>query len=187
MQLNEGWLANARRIPSPHFDCRPDGETPSLLVVHNISLPPGEFGGPWIDALFTGTLDPDAHPFFAGIVHLRVSAHCLIRRDGEVVQYVPFDKRAWHAGVSNYHGRERCNDFSIGIELEGTDNQPYTDAQYQQLANVTHALIALYPRIANNMTGHSDIAPERKTDPGPAFDWPRFRGLVAGESDKEMP
>ena len=186
MQLNEGWLAEARRVPSPHFDCRPDGEPPSLLVVHNISLPPGEFGGPWIDALFTGTLDPDAHPLFAEIVHLRVSAHCLIRRDGEVVQYVPFDKRAWHAGVSRYQGRERCNDFSIGIELEGTDDQPYTDAQYQQLANVTHALISLYPSIASNMTGHSDIAPERKTDPGPAFDWPRFRGLVAGESDKEM-
>ncbi len=115
MQLNEGWLVGARRVPSPHHDCRPDEETPSLLVVHNISLPPGEFGGPWIDALFTGTLDPHAHPFFAEIAHLRVSAHCLIRRDGEIVQYVPFDKRAWHAGVSCYQGRERCNDFSIGI------------------------------------------------------------------------
>ena len=121
MQLNEGWLVGARRVPSPHHDCRPDEEAPSLLVVHNISLPPGEFGGPWIDALFTGTLDPHAHPFFAEIAHLRVSAHCLIRRDGEIVQYVPFDKRAWHAGISCYQGRERCNDFSIGIELEGTD------------------------------------------------------------------
>lgn len=119
MLLDKGWLAEARRVPSPHHDCRPDDEVPSLLVVHNISLPPGEFGGPWIDALFTGTIDPNAHPFFAEIAHLRVSAHCLIRRDGEIVQYVPFDKRAWHAGVSNYHGRERCNDFSIGIELEG--------------------------------------------------------------------
>ena len=135
MQLNEGWLVGARRVPSPHHDCRPDEETPSLLVVHNISLPPGEFGGPWIDALFTGTLDPHAHPFFAEIAHLRVSAHCLIRRDGEIVQYVPFDKRAWHAGVSCYQGRERCNDFSIGIELEGTDTLAYTDAQYRQLAD----------------------------------------------------
>ena len=148
MQLNEGWLVGARRVPSPHHDCRPDEETPSLLVVHNISLPPGEFGGPWIDALFTGTLDPHAHPFFAEIAHLRVSAHCLIRRDGEIVQYVPFDKRAWHAGVSCYQGRERCNDFSIGIELEGTDTLAYTEAQYQQLAAVTDLLIALYPAIA---------------------------------------
>jgi len=187
MQVNKGWLVGVRQVPSPHFDCRPDDETPSLLVVHNISLPPGEFGGPWIDALFTGTLDPDAHPFFADIVHLRVSAHCLIRRDGEIVQYVPFDKRAWHAGVSVYKGRERCNDFSIGIELEGTDYLPYTDVQYQQLAKVTRVLIGLYPSIASNMTGHSDIAPVRKTDPGPAFDWERFRTLAADESDKEMP
>lgn len=144
MQLNEGWLVGARRVPSPHHDCRPDEEAPSLLVVHNISLPPGEFGGPWIDALFTGTLDPHAHPFFAEIAHLRVSAHCLIRRDGEIVQYVPFDKRAWHAGVSSYQGRERCNDFSIGIELEGTDTLAYTDAQYQQLAAVTDLLITIF-------------------------------------------
>ena len=123
MLLEDGWLVDARRVPSPHHDGRPEDEKPTLLVVHNISLPPGEFGGPWIDALFTGTIDPDAHPFFAEIAHLRVSAHCLIRRDGEVVQYVPFDKRAWHAGVSMYQGRERCNDFSIGIELEGTDSQ----------------------------------------------------------------
>ena len=155
-------------------------------MVHNISLPPGEFGGPWIDALFTGTIDPTAHPFFADIAHLRVSAHCLIRRDGEIVQYVPFDKRAWHAGVSSYHGRERCNDFSIGIELEGTDTLAYTDAQYQQLAAVTRALIKIYPAIAENITGHCDIAPERKTDPGPAFDWARFCALVTASSDKEM-
>lgn len=187
MYLHEGWLAEARRVPSPHFDCRPDDESPALLVVHNISLPPGEFGGPWIDALFTGTLDPHAHPFFAEIVHLRVSAHCLIRRDGEIVQYVPFNKRAWHAGVSCYQGREKCNDFSIGIELEGTDTQPYTDAQYQQLAAITRTLIKLYPAIADNMTGHSDIAPGRKTDPGSAFDWAKFRTLVTASSEKEMP
>lgn len=186
MQLQGGWLAGVRHTPSPHHDSRPDDEAPSLLVIHNISLPPGEFGGPWIDALFTGTLDPDAHPFFAGIARLRVSAHCLIRRDGEVVQYVPFDKRAWHAGVSSYCGREKCNDFSIGIELEGTDTQPYTDAQYQQLAALTRLLAARYPAIARHVTGHSDIAPVRKTDPGPAFDWSRFRALVTPSSDKEM-
>ncbi|EOC0417881.1 1,6-anhydro-N-acetylmuramyl-L-alanine amidase AmpD [Cronobacter malonaticus] len=186
MQVKDGWLVDARHAPSPHHDCRPEDEAPSLLVVHNISLPPGEFGGPWIDALFAGTLDSQAHPYFAGIAHLRVSAHCLIRRDGEIVQYVPFNKRAWHAGVSCYQGRERCNDFSIGIELEGTDVQPYTDAQYRQLAAVTRTLISLYPAMKNHMTGHSDIAPERKTDPGPAFDWTRFRALVADLSDKEM-
>lgn len=180
MQLTGGWLEGVKRVPSPHHDCRPDDEIPSLLVVHNISLPPGEFGGPWIDALFTGTLDPDAHPFFAEIHQLRVSAHCLIRRDGEIVQYVPFDKRAWHAGVSNYLGRERCNDFSIGIELEGTDALPYTDAQYQQLVALTKVLVERYPDIARHITGHSDIAPGRKTDPGPAFDWARFRALVSG-------
>ncbi len=159
------------------------GATRSLSALR---LPPGEFGGPWIDALFTGTIDPNAHPYFAGIAHLRVSAHCLIRRDGEIVQYVPFDKRAWHAGVSSYQGRERCNDFSIGIELEGTDTLAYTDAQYQQLAAVTNALITRYPAIANNMTGHCNIAPERKTDPGPSFDWARFRALVTPSSHKEM-
>ncbi len=179
MQLFNGWLSGVRRHPSPHFDDRPEGEQPALLVVHNISLPPGEFGGPWIDALFAGTLDPQAHPYFAGIAHLRVSAHCLIRRDGEIVQYVPFDKRAWHAGVSVYQGREKCNDFSIGIELEGTDILPYTDVQYRQLASVTRILVEHYPSIAQHMAGHCDIAPARKTDPGVAFDWAYFRGLVS--------
>ena len=169
MLLEDGWLVDARRVPSPHHDGRPEDEKPTLLVVHNISLPPGEFGGPWIDALFTGTIDPDAHPFFAEIAHLRVSVHCLIRRDGEVVQYVPFDKRAWHAGVSMYQGRERCNDFSIGIELEGTDTTPYTDAQYQRLADITQTLIRLYPAIAENMTGHCDIAPARKNRSWPCI------------------
>lgn len=179
MQLQEGWIAGVRRVPSPHFNQRPDDETPSLLVVHNISLPPGEFGGPWIDALFTGQLDPEAHPYFAEIHPLRVSAHCLIRRDGEIVQYVPFHLRAWHAGVSRYRGREACNDFSIGIELEGTDTQPYTDAQYAALRSVTEVLLQHYPLMAQNMVGHSDIAPERKTDPGPSFDWARFRADLA--------
>ncbi|HDR2792067.1 MULTISPECIES: 1,6-anhydro-N-acetylmuramyl-L-alanine amidase AmpD [Enterobacter] len=186
MLLENGWLVDARHVPSPHHDCRPEDEQPSLLVVHNISLPPGEFGGPWIDALFTGTIDPNVHPFFAEIAHLRVSAHCLIRRDGEIVQYVPFDKRAWHAGVSVYQGRERCNDFSVGIELEGTDTTPYTDAQYQQLVAVTQTLIGLYPAIVDNITGHSDIAPVRKTDPGPAFDWSRFHTMLTASSDKEI-
>lgn len=187
MQLVDGWLSIARRQPSPHYDERPENTSPSLLVVHNISLPPGEFGGPWIDALFSGTLDADAHPYFADIAHLRVSAHCLIRRDGEIVQYVPFDKRAWHAGVSRYQGRERCNDFSIGIELEGTDTLAYTDAQYQQLAAIARTLTEIYPEIAHHMTGHCDIAPVRKTDPGPSFDWPRFRSLVTSSANKEMP
>ena len=154
--------------------------------MHNISLPPGQFGGPWIDALFTGTLDPDADPFFAEIVHLRVSAHCLIRRDGEIVQYVPFDKRAWHAGGSSYQGRESCNNVSIGTELEGTDTLAYTDAQYQQLAAISQLLMSEYPAIADNMAGHCDIGSVRKPAPGPAFDWPRFRGLVTPSSNKEM-
>jgi len=181
MQLQEGWIDEARKVSSPHFNQRPNNETPSLLVIHNISLPPGEFGGPWIDDLFTGKLDADAHPYFSGISHLQVSAHCLIRRDGEIVQYVPFHLRAWHAGVSNYQGREACNDFSIGIEMEGTDTLPYTDAQYQSLQAVTELLITHYPDIAHHMTGHCDIAPQRKTDPGPAFDWERFRASVSGK------
>lgn len=185
MQLKDGWLTESKHVPSPHYDDRPDAEAPSLLVVHNISLPPGEFGGPYIDALFTGTLDASAHPYFADIAQLRVSAHCLIRRDGQIIQYVPFDKRAWHAGVSQYQGRERCNDFSVGIELEGTDVLPYTEAQYQQLAALTGLLIAHYPAIAQHMTGHSDIAPDRKTDPGPAFDWRYFRQHVNSLMKKE--
>lgn len=185
MQLQAGWIAGVRQVPSPHFDTRPESDTPRLLVIHNISLPPGEFGGPWIDALFTGTLDPEAHPFFAGIASLKVSAHCLIRRDGEIVQYVPFHLRAWHAGVSCYQGREACNDFSIGIELEGTDTLPYTDAQYQSLTALSQLLISHYPALAAHITGHSDIAPIRKTDPGPAFDWARFRNaLVAGADNR---
>lgn len=174
MQLQDGWIAGVRQVPSPHVNQRPDEESPSLLVIHNISLPPGEFGGPWIDKLFTGELDPSADPYFAGICHLQVSAHCLIRRDGEIVQYVPFHLRAWHAGVSRYQGREACNDFSVGIELEGTDSLPYTDAQYRSLRAVTALLIQHYPAMAQHITGHSDIAPERKTDPGPSFDWARF-------------
>jgi N-acetyl-anhydromuramoyl-L-alanine amidase len=175
-----GLLVGARQVLSPHFDERPTGTAPELLVVHGISLPPGEFGGPWIDRLFTGTLPADAHPEFRERAGLRVSAHALIRRDGETVQYVPFGRRAWHAGKSEYDGRTSCNDFSIGIELEGTDQTPYTDAQYRSLAALVSALLTAYPSLsAQRIVGHSDIAPGRKTDPGPYFDWPRLRTLLA--------
>ncbi|MFV0550152.1 MAG: 1,6-anhydro-N-acetylmuramyl-L-alanine amidase AmpD [Limnobaculum xujianqingii] len=178
MKLEQGWIVSVKRVPSPHFDERPEGEIPSLLVIHNISLPPGEFGGPYIDQLFTGTLNPQEHPYFAEIQHLRVSAHCLIRRDGQIVQYVPFDKRAWHAGVSLFEGRERCNDFSIGIELEGTDTTDFTPAQYQSLQQLTQQLIQHYNIVPERITGHSDIAPGRKTDPGPHFDWQRYKKQI---------
>jgi len=174
-----GLLAGARQVLSPHFDARPAGVLPELLVVHGISLPPGEFGGPWIDRLFTGTLPADAHPYFREIAGQRVSAHALIRRDGLIVQYVPFGERAWHAGQSSYRGRTGCNDFSIGVELEGTDDTPYTDAQYEALAALSAALLAAYPSLAAQaIAGHSDISPGRKTDPGQSFDWARFRGLL---------
>ncbi|MEE4378426.1 MAG: 1,6-anhydro-N-acetylmuramyl-L-alanine amidase AmpD [Candidatus Competibacteraceae bacterium] len=176
-----GQLTEARQVPSPNCDDRPPNVAVDLLVIHGISLPPGEFGGPWIDALFTNTLDAAAHPYFQTISPLRVSTHLLIRRDGEIVQYVPFQRRAWHAGQSVFQGRERCNDFSIGIELEGTDTMPYTDQQYRQLAAVIQALQGVYPAIIRErITGHADIAPRRKTDPGPAFEWPRLWGLLNG-------
>lgn len=171
-----GWLAAAVRRPSPNQDARPPNTLIDLLVIHNISLPPGEFGGAWIDDLFLNQLDPNAHPYFAPIAGVRVSAHLLIRRDGQVLQYVPCERRAWHAGVSSFQGRERCNDYSIGIELEGTDDSPFTEAQYQQLVICTRQLQRRYPQIsAARIVGHADIAPGRKTDPGPAFDWGRYR------------
>jgi N-acetyl-anhydromuramoyl-L-alanine amidase len=174
-----GLLAGARQVLSPHFDARPAGVLPELLVVHGISLPPGEFGGPWIDRLFTGTLPWDVHPYFKQIEGLRASAHALIRRDGQIVQYVPFAERAWHAGQSTYRGRSGCNDFSIGVELEGGDDTPYADAQYPALAALTAALLAAYPSLTPQaIAGHSDVSPGRKTDPGPSFDWPRFRELL---------
>lgn len=179
VESGSGLLLGARQVPSPNCDDRPEGVPIDLIVVHGISLPPGEYGGPWIDALFTNTLDPQAHPYFADIHELRVSSHLLIRRDGEVVQYVPFTRRAWHAGVSQYKGRERCNDFSIGIELEGTDETPYDDRQYQSLAEVIAALEQAYPKLSRQrLTGHSDIAPGRKTDPGSAFNWSRLHALL---------
>jgi AmpD protein len=174
-----GLLAAVRQVLSPHFDARPAGVAASLIVVHGISVPAGQFGGPWIDQLFTGNLLPHAHPGFEAIAALRVSAHVLIRRDGSLIQYVPFQLRAWHAGKSSFEGREGCNDFSVGIELEGTDQLPYEDAQYRSLAGLIAALGATYPGLsAARVVGHSDIAPGRKTDPGPAFDWPRLRQLL---------
>lgn len=176
-----GWLEGVRQVVSPNHDERPPGTVINLLVVHGISLPPGEFGGAWIDALFTNTLDPQAHPYFAEINGMRVSAHALIRRSGEIVQYVPFHQRAWHAGQSCFEGRERCNDFSIGIEMEGCDDQPYEEAQYAALAEAARAIMAAYPAITpQRITGHSDIAPGRKTDPGPAFVWQKLHALLGG-------
>jgi AmpD protein len=176
MNGDRGWLPGARRCPSPNRDARPGGCPVDLLVIHNISLPPNEFGGPWIEDLFLNRLDSDAHPYFATIATMEVSAHLLIRRDGELVQFVPLHERAWHAGASCFEGRERCNDFSIGIELEGSDLQPYTDAQYTTLARVSRDIMQRYPAIGvDRIAGHSDISPDRKTDPGPHFDWERFR------------
>ncbi len=170
-----GLIGSARQLPSPNADARPAGCPPSLIVVHGISLPPGEFGGPWIDALFTNTIEPSAHPYFAELAGVRVSAHLLIRRDGELVQYVALTQRAWHAGASSCCGRECCNDFSIGIELEGTDTLPYAAVQYTMLARVVQALRRWAPSLAAApIVGHSDIAPGRKTDPGPQFDWGRL-------------
>jgi AmpD protein len=175
-----GLMRGAEQIASPNFDPRPPGVEAELIVVHGISLPPGEFGGPWIDRLFTNTLPAELHPYFAEIGSMRVSAHLVVRRDGALAQFVKFTDRAWHAGKSCYDGREACNDFSIGVELEGADNIPYEDAQYTALADAVAALCAAYPRLSpDRLVGHSDIAPGRKTDPGPAFDWPRARRLVS--------
>jgi AmpD protein len=185
-------LIGARQVLSPHADERPPGAQPALLVVHGISLPAGEFGGPWIDRLFCGNLGSNrgsnptgvgggggSQPDFSAIAGLRVSAHAVIRRAGEITQYVPFGARAWHAGESSYQGRAACNDYSVGIELEGADLVAYTDAQYDSLAQLIRALCAAYPTLSTErLVGHSDIAPGRKTDPGPAFDWPRLRAML---------
>ncbi|MBM5811815.1 MAG: 1,6-anhydro-N-acetylmuramyl-L-alanine amidase AmpD [Gammaproteobacteria bacterium] len=175
VEPGSGWLRRVRRVVSPNHDPRPAGVCPELIVVHGISLPPGRFGGPWIDRLFTNTLPPAADPYFATLQALRVSAHLLIGRDGRLTQYVPFEARAWHAGRSSWGGREECNDFSIGIELEGTDDRPYTARQYRALARVIAALQRCYPLLASGgIAGHRDIAPGRRSDPGPAFDWRRL-------------
>lgn len=170
---DRGWAYGARRLESPHRDERPADCAVELIVIHNISLPPGEFGGDSIEALFLGRLDCAAHGYFEQLVGLRVSSHFLIRRAGEVHQFVACSERAWHAGRSHWQGRERCNDFSVGIELEGTDDSPFTDAQYRSLDLLIGQLRARHPIVA--IVGHSDIAPGRKSDPGPAFDWHRLR------------
>jgi len=179
VDLHSGLLRGAKRIVSPNCDARPAGIETSLIVVHGISMPPGEFGGPWIERLFTNTLPAEAHPYFAQIGPLRVSSHLVVARTGEITQYVKFTDRAWHAGVSCYEGREACNDFSVGVELEGTDTLPYEPVQYQLLAQVVAALCAAYGGLSpDRVVGHSDIAQGRKTDPGPAFDWPYARRLI---------
>lgn len=165
--------------PSPHCDERPENSIINMVVVHGISLPPGEFGSDSITDFFCGNLDFSAHPYFQSIASLRVSAHLLIRRNGETIQFVPFTRRAWHAGESSFQGRSRCNDFSVGIELEGTDDIPYEQAQYRQLGKVITVLKKVYPAITNErVVGHSDIAPGRKSDPGPVFNWDYLKGIL---------
>ena len=184
IDVESGLISEARQVASPNHDERPAACSADLIVVHNISLPPGEFGGDSIDRLFTNTLDAGAHPYFGEIAGLEVSSHLLIRRDGELVQYVPLHKRAWHAGVSCYQNREKCNDFSIGIELEGTDDLPYTDVQYDMLTAVITTLRRSFVSLSDApIVGHSDVAAGRKTDPGPAFDWQR---LEAALKDREV-
>lgn len=184
MKIIRHRLTDIIQTASQNFDERPDPDDISLLIIHCISLPPGEFGNHYIDQLFCNQLDPDDHPYFKNIYQLNVSAHLLIKRDGSCVQYVPFDKRAWHAGKSVYEGRERCNDFSIGIELEGTELIDYTDQQYVQLAAVIPILLDTYPRLSiQHIAGHSDIAPGRKTDPGESFDWQRLLQLLKNHTD----
>ncbi len=174
-----GLIDIARQVHSPNQDERPDNVEPDVIVVHGISLPPGQFGGPEIDQFFTNSLDAAAHPFFAEIADSRVSSHLLVRRDGEVVQYVPLNKRAWHAGVSSFEDRTACNDFSIGIELEGSDDIPYSESQYERLVELIAAMLECYPRLSvDRIVGHSDIAPGRKTDPGESFDWHKLKSML---------
>lgn len=179
ISIQHGWLSHARRVLSPNVNARPEHVLISLLVIHNISLPPEQFENGYIEQFFTNTLDASAHPYFSDIADLTVSAHLLITRSGEVIQFAPFDQRAWHAGASCFRGKENCNDFSIGVELEGADSIPYTDHQYAMLAQITQQLLIAYPAITkDNIVGHSDIAPGRKTDPGESFNWERFRRLL---------
>ena len=172
---DKGWLNRVKHVPSPNYNCRPEKAVVSLLVIHNISLPPAQFGTPYIEQFFQNKLCWDEHPYFKTIEGVEVSAHFLIKQDGEVVQFVSCDDRAWHAGASSFCGEDNCNDFSLGIELEGTDTSPYTDAQYECLVNLTKCIQAKYPAISDaRIVGHSDIAPGRKTDPGASFDWTRY-------------
>jgi N-acetyl-anhydromuramoyl-L-alanine amidase len=180
MKILNHRLDCAKQLPSPNCDARPDSDDISLLVIHCISLPPDEFGSNYIDQLFCNELNPSAHPYFQDIYQLKVSAHVLIRRDGSLTQYVGFDQRAWHAGLSSFQGRARCNDFSIGIELEGSITQSYSEPQYYQLANLIKALLHHYPKLSkDHIVGHSEIAPGRKTDPGPWFDWKKLYALLS--------
>ncbi len=175
----QGWLIGADKVPSPNCNERPAGAEVSLLVVHNISLPPNQFGGDYVKQFFCNGLDCTAHPYFSEIAEMQVSAHCLVDRQGQVTQFVSFDDRAWHAGASVFGGQENCNDFSIGVELEGADHIPFEQVQYAVLAELTHQLMARYPAITpTRIVGHSDIAPGRKTDPGPAFDWQCYLALI---------
>lgn len=179
IDIETGLMCEAKRIMSPNCDERPKNEPISLVVVHGISLPPNQFGGQGVEQLFTNQINPEEHPYYKNLEGLKVSAHLFIRRDGEIIQFVPFNKRAWHAGVSEFKGQERCNDFSIGIELEGTDDIAYTEIQYQVLAKSIKALWQAYPDLKmDNVVGHSDIAPGRKTDPGVAFSWETLRCLL---------
>ena len=183
----QNWFEGVEVVPSPNFNDRPVACDITLLVIHNISLPPGQFGGGYIQQFFQNCLDASEDPFFAEIENLQVSAHFLIERTGKVVQFVPTSSRAWHAGVSVFDQRDNCNDFSIGIELEGTDTEPYTDLQYESLAELALEICRSYPNITvERIVGHSDIAPGRKTDPGPAFDWTRFRTLLAQSNGEEL-
>lgn len=178
---NTGWISGIKHIPSENCNARPSAEI-SLLVIHNISLPPGQFGTDMVEAFFTNQLPINAHPYFADIAHLKVSAHFFIKRTGSITQFVSCLDRAWHAGVSNFQGREACNDFSLGIELEGEDHRPYTEAQYKSLNQLINELIKHYPMITSErICGHSDIAPKRKTDPGPAFKWQNIAAKQLGE------
>ena len=174
-QVVEGQLLGARQVPSPNFNARPTDQEIQLLVIHNISLPPSQFGGGYIEQFFQNQLDWSQHPYFQTIQGMQVSAHLLILRTGEVLQFVNFADRAWHAGRSSYMAQSECNDYSIGIELEGSDDLPFEEVQYARLVQVVQALQQAYPRIQQHIAGHSDIAPGRKTDPGPFFDWQRFR------------
>lgn len=174
---NTGLLDNCIQCPSPNKDTRPADAGIELVVIHSISLPPGQYGGKSIEQFFQNKLDKNEHPYFEEIHQMQVSSHVLIKRTGELVQFVPFHERAWHAGISNYEGRERCNDYSIGIELEGTDSDTFEEAQYQQLIQLIRELQKTYPGIASHITGHSNIAPQRKTDPGTGFDWNRLTEL----------
>ena len=191
VDIESGLMRGARHVASPNYDARPPGIEADLIVVHGISMPPGEFGGPWIERLFTNTLPPDLHPYFAEVGELRVSSHLLVARDGGLTQFVKFTDRAWHAGQSSYNGRSACNDFSIGVELEGVDTLDYEAAQYGALADIVAALCEAYPRLSKErVVGHSDISPGRKTDPGPAFDWQRARrciGTACRRGSRGMP